>query len=100
MWNTTIGTGWLFTPRFDPALVRPECGLELEPVRIPHTVQVLPYNYCNENEYQCLCGYRRVFTRGGQAALFCSPLVLLPMTRPCSATGGGCSTAPATPPSR
>ena len=41
-WNE----GWLFTPRFDPALVRPECGLELEPVRIPHTVRVLPYNYC------------------------------------------------------
>ena len=56
-WNE----GWLFTPRFDPALVRPECGLELEPVRIPHTVRVLPYNYCNENEYQCLCGYRREF---------------------------------------
>ena len=54
-WNE----GWLFTPRFDPALVRPECGLELEPVRIPHTVRVLPYNYCNENEYQYLCGYRR-----------------------------------------
>lgn len=27
----------------------------------PHTVRVLPYNYCNENEYQCLCGYRREF---------------------------------------
>ena len=53
-WNE----GWLFTPRFDPALVRPECELELEPVRIPHTVRVLPYNYCSENEYQCLCGYR------------------------------------------
>lgn len=98
-WNE----GWLFTPRFDPALVRPECGLELEPVRIPHTVRVLPYNYCNENEYQCLCGYRREFLHpeSGQAALFCSPLVLLPMMRPCSATGGGCSTTPAaTPPSR
>ena len=58
-WNE----GWLFTPRFDPALVRPECGLELEPVRIPHTVRVLPYNYCNENEYQYLCGYRREFFR-------------------------------------
>ena len=56
-WNE----GWLFTPRFDPALVRPECALELEPVRIPHTVRVLPYNYCSENEYQCLCGYRREF---------------------------------------
>ena len=56
-WNE----GWLFSPQFDPALVRPECALELEPVRIPHTVKVLPYNYCNENEYQRLCGYRREF---------------------------------------
>ena len=75
-WNE----GWLFTPRFDPALVRPECELELEPVRIPHTVRVLPYNYCSENEYQCLCGYRREFfaprewegrSRGGTAAARC-----------------------------
>ena len=33
-WNE----GWLFSPAFDPALVRPECELPLEPVRIPHTV--------------------------------------------------------------
>ena len=57
-WND----GWLFCPTFDPALVRPECtGLELEPVRIPHTVKALPYNYCNENDHQRLCGYRREF---------------------------------------
>lgn len=55
-WND----GWLFTPTFDPAIVRPECPeLALEPVRIPHTVKTLPYNYCNENDYQRLCGYRR-----------------------------------------
>lgn len=98
-WNE----GWLFTPRFDPALVRPECGLELEPVRIPHTVRVLPYNYCNEmNTSACAAtGGSFLHPESGQAALFCSPLVLLPMTRPCSATGGGCSTMPAaTPPSR
>ena len=57
-WND----GWLFCPTFDPALVRPECtGLELESVRIPHTVKALPYNYCNENDHQRLCGYRREF---------------------------------------
>ena len=57
-WND----GWLFTPTFDPAIVRPECPeLALEPVRIPHTVKTLPYNYCNENDYQRLCGYRREF---------------------------------------
>ena len=33
-WNE----GWLFTPTFDPALVRPECPeLSLTPVRLPHT---------------------------------------------------------------
>ena len=55
-WND----GWLFTPVFDPAIVRPECPeLTLEPVRLPHTVKALPYNYCNENDYQKLSGYRR-----------------------------------------
>lgn len=57
-WND----GWLFAPTFDPALVRPGCPeLTLEPVRLPHTVRVMPYNYCNENDYQRLCGYRREF---------------------------------------
>ena len=57
-WND----GWLFTPVFDPAIVRPECPeLILEPVRLPHTVKALPYNYCNENDYQKLSGYRREF---------------------------------------
>ena len=57
-WND----GWLFTPVFDPAIVRPECPeLTLEPVRLPHTVKALPYNYCNENNYQKLSGYRREF---------------------------------------
>ena len=32
-WNE----GWLFTPRFDPAPVRPECGLELNRCASPHT---------------------------------------------------------------
>ena len=99
-WND----GWLFCPTFDPALVRPECtGLELEPVRIPHTVKALPYNYCNENDHQRLCGYRREFFAlpSGQAAPSCSPSEPSPTTPPCSATGGGCSTtAAATPPLR
>ena len=51
-WNE----GWLFAPTFDPALVRPECPeLSLTPVRLPHTVKPLPYNYCSENDYQRLC---------------------------------------------
>ncbi len=58
-WND----GWLFTPQFDTALLGPDCGgLPLEPVRLPHTVRRLPFNYCNENDYQLVSGYRRVFT--------------------------------------
>ena len=74
-WNTTIGTtAGSSPPVFDPAIVRPECPeLTLEPVRLPHTVKTLPYNYCNENDYQKLSGYRRgVFSpneQGGRPAL-------------------------------
>ena len=67
-WND----GWTFTPVFDPAIVRPECpDLPLTPVRIPHTVRTLPYNYCNENDYQRLCGYRRGRPKSGRAARSC-----------------------------
>ena len=53
-WND----GWLFAPVFTPALVQPDRAEELTPVRVPHTVKPLPYNYCNENDYQRLSGYR------------------------------------------
>ena len=56
-WND----GWLFAPVFTPALVQPDRTEELTPVRIPHTVKPLPYNYCNENDYQRLSGYRKEF---------------------------------------
>ena len=56
-WND----GWLFAPVFTPALVRPDRAEELIPVRVPHTVKPLPYNYCNENDYQRLSGYRKEF---------------------------------------
>lgn len=57
-WND----GWLFTPEFTPALCSTDyTGPELAPVRIPHTVKTLPFNYCNENDYQLVSGYRREF---------------------------------------
>ena len=56
-WND----GWLFAPVFTPALVQPDRAEELPPVRVPHTVKPLPYNYCNENDYQRLSGYRKEF---------------------------------------
>ena len=85
-WND----GWTFTPVFDPAIVRPECpDLPLTPVRIPHTVRTLPYNYCNENDYQRLCGYRREFFAPKE---WQGRTVLLPWrtTPPSSATAAGC----------
>ena len=58
-WND----GWLFAPRFDPALLADDAAAEgMEPVRLPHTVKALPFNYCNENDYQLVSAYRRVFT--------------------------------------
>ncbi len=56
-WND----GWLFAPVFTPALVQPDRAEGLTPVRVPHTVKSLPYNYCNENDYQRLSGYRKEF---------------------------------------
>ena len=57
-WND----GWQFTPVFDPAIVRPESPkLELEEVRLPHTVKTLPYNYSNEKDYNKLYVYRLEF---------------------------------------
>ena len=57
-WND----GWQFAPVFTPAMLRADCPKqELETVRIPHTVRVLPYNYCNENDYQMVSGYRKKF---------------------------------------
>ena len=97
-WND----GWLFCPTFDPALVRPECtGLELEPVRIPHTVKALPYNYCNENDHQRLCGYRREFFAPAEWAGRTVLLTFGAIAHDATVFCGGCSTtAAATPPLR
>ncbi len=91
------------TPLVRPATVRPESRTGTVKVRLPHTVQILPYNYCNENDYQCLCGYRREFFAprkwAGRTVLLTFGAVAHNAT--VSATGGGYSTPPAaTPPSR
>ena len=74
LWNTTIGTTAAVCPTFDPAIVRPNApGWSWSLVRLPHTIKTLPYNYCNENEYQRVSGYRREFLRpkSGRAARYC-----------------------------
>ena len=58
-WNE----GWQFTQTFTPELCQNDyAGPTLQPVRIPHTVQPLPYNYAQADSYQMVSGYRKVFT--------------------------------------
>ena len=53
---------WLFTPEFTPDLCEENYyGPPLQAVRLPHTVKPLPYNYCSEQDYQLVSGYRREF---------------------------------------
>lgn len=59
LWND----GWQFAPVFEeawPALKGEVPGFA--PVRLPHTVRQLPYNYCDEEDYQLVSCYRRVFS--------------------------------------
>ena len=61
--DTTTGTtAGCFAPPSTPRwCARNAPDWSWESVRIPHTVKALPYNYCNENDHQRLCGYRREF---------------------------------------
>ena len=51
----SFNNDWLFTDNF-------EAGFEnAEPVRLPHTVCEIPYNYIDCKDYQMLCGYKKNF---------------------------------------
>lgn len=55
-----LNDGWGFTEQYSPALLT-TAGLEgLTPVRLPHTVKILPYNHFSQMDYQMLSGYARV----------------------------------------
>ena len=51
--------GWYFTPEYADALPRFTAAQAqtLTPVRLPHTVKELPFNYCDETSYQMVSGY-------------------------------------------
>ena len=54
---------WYFTPDYTPRLAALEEPAEgLEPVRLPHTVAMLPFNNFSEQLYQRISGYVRFFT--------------------------------------
>ena len=58
-WNND----WYFTPHYEPALTALNAPQEnLEGVRLPHTVAMLPFNEFSEQAYQMVSGYLRFFT--------------------------------------
>lgn len=58
-----LNDDWLFTEKFDESMCDKECTLvEGQVVRLPHTCKELPFNYFDENEYQMICGYRRILS--------------------------------------
>lgn len=59
-WNN----GWYFTPHYEPALTALNAPQEnLEAVRLPHTVAMLPFNEFSEQAYQMVSGYLRFSPR-------------------------------------
>lgn len=57
-----LNNDWQFTKNYSDELLDRDCNLELETVRIPHTVVETPFNYFDESVYQMLSGYRKVFS--------------------------------------
>ena len=61
MGRVYLNEGWKFTSEYSDKLLYPGIDdSELEEVRLPHTCKELPYNYFDENDYQMVCGYRRI----------------------------------------
>lgn len=57
-----LNDDWKFTPKFDEKITGEKEPEKLLEVRLPHTVKELPLHYFDENDYQMLSGYRKVFT--------------------------------------
>lgn len=55
-----LNDGWLFTETYSEKLRTMEGLADLTPVRLPHTVRLLPYNHFSQQDYQMLSGYARV----------------------------------------
>ena len=55
-----LNDDWQFTEEFSEELLKADCSLKLQDVRIPHNVKDTPYNYFDDKIYQMISGYRRV----------------------------------------
>ena len=52
-----LDNDWIFTPEWNDGFALEGGG---EHIRIPHTVKELPLHYINPEDYQMVCGYRRM----------------------------------------
>ncbi|MCR5118743.1 MAG: glycoside hydrolase family 2 protein [Lachnospiraceae bacterium] len=55
-----LNNDWQFTEEFSEELLKEDCSVSLQDVRIPHNVKETPYHYFDDKIYQMICGYRRV----------------------------------------
>ncbi len=53
-----LNDNWTFTESFTDDFMKN--GAEGQTVRLPHNCRELSFNYCDNNDYQMICGYRRV----------------------------------------
>lgn len=54
----SICSGWEFTPKWTDEFMSGACSYEN--VRIPHNVKELPLHYALPEDYEMLCGYRKI----------------------------------------
>ena len=62
-----LNRGWEFTERWNDGF-RNGSGTGCTVVDLPHTVRVTPLNYFDEQEYQMICGYRKMLALPDLAA--------------------------------
>lgn len=53
-----LNDSWLFTENFSEEFLNGNA--EAQTVRLPHNCRELSYNYCDNNDYQMICGYKRI----------------------------------------
>ena len=54
-----INNDWLFAKTFKTEYIEGKIDSDMVEVRIPHTTDILPFNYFSEENYQMLCAYRK-----------------------------------------
>ena len=58
-----LNDNWQFSGVYEEAMLTPEFDASgMEQVRLPHSTVEMPFHYFDEQMYQMVCAYRRVFT--------------------------------------